>query len=849
MIFVIIHGAIGNEFWNTWYEGAYNALPPNTAAKLVYLRTGYSIPATANYLDRACSEADGVIISVPYADEASRRSIADRINSCLEQKPDKPYLLTNTDTAYDMTEYFSSGSRLSATFDGYIGSANYDMGTTCTILAVTKSMDSAISGVLPTADAVDSSMKIAVYWSENEQDNAGIEQRKEGIYQAVQQIGGMDQVKVRTTVSEIRSLLRETGHYVIALGTGAASELQQAGVSVDLQCGDDVDRGQLSFYGQSTYTQGLQAAGQMYAYLIRPTDGFGEEGSPSANLLPGAPQQTVGVVGVDSGEYEVVSPPYEPAFQQPSCPLKLAVITHAPTTDDIPPSPRKDADTFWEIWYVGSEDSKQDFDMTWYALGSNAASIASEMAKECDLADAIVITVPFEEGSPNYTTVDNAIKACQDKRPYLLIVTTNTDTYHNPKVISYVGSDNFHIGKMCSYAAFSADPQVFLGITEPTPSADLIESTYIIAYVPAVDSQNPSVLRRFEGIVERLKEMGFPEGTAVKATSVEFVESSKRASNKDNVIIMSLTFGGLADLACETGVTCDTKADFSCGDNLGSTDYYGQHVWSQGAGAVMQALTAARAKWIGAVGNADSVQKPVGVQAPAQERAPFYDPFSYSQDKGDYGLRYLCTAGTFPVGISLEFDVATEFINNLGGIPGGPTVECTVDATDGIYPPGGPDADCPCGCGCVCSDPSSTLPKELRYKAAGKYYDGKSHEPMEFDLVLTNLTHYKPFNSKSNGRGLADVDGLYEHSFADVSMAAGTETYFLLTAVFEGGDINEPSNRVPMDGGATPQRPRVLADAPAGQPRTRPRSPPPLQLRRSCAPSTSTSASSRASQS
>ena len=96
MIFVIIHGAIGNEFWNTWYEGAYNALPPNTAAKLVYLRTGYSIPATANYLDRACSEADGVIISVPYADEASRRSIADRINSCLEQKPDLPYLLTKS---------------------------------------------------------------------------------------------------------------------------------------------------------------------------------------------------------------------------------------------------------------------------------------------------------------------------------------------------------------------------------------------------------------------------------------------------------------------------------------------------------------------------------------------------------------------------------------------------------------------------------------------------------------------------------------------------------------------------------------------------------------------------------
>ena len=70
--------------------------------------------------------------------------------------------------------------------------------------------------------------------------------------------------------------------------------------------------------------------------------------------------------------------------------------------------------------------------------------------------DAIVVTVPYPQGA-DYDIVHAAINACLDKRPTLPIVSTNTDTYSNERVLSYVGSDNYAMGKVCATAAFTDD--------------------------------------------------------------------------------------------------------------------------------------------------------------------------------------------------------------------------------------------------------------------------------------------------------------------------------------------------------------------------------------------------------
>ena len=107
-------------------------------------------------------------------------------------------------------------------------------------------------------------------------------------------------------------------------------------------------------------------------------------------------------------------------------------------------------------------------------------------------------------------------------------------------------------------------------------------------------------------------------------------------------------------------------------------------------------------------------------------------------------------------------------INNLGSYPGGPEVDCTSDIW---YP-------CECGCGCRCLNgddvaPSGT-PAELRYGKVGKYFDGTGGPGAPFDLGVTNLTGYRPWNSMENGRSWP------ENNFAQINLAADSATDFAM---------------------------------------------------------------------
>jgi hypothetical protein len=104
-------------------------------------------------------------------------------------------------------------------------------------------------------------------------------------------------------------------------------------------------------------------------------------------------------------------------------------------------------------------------------------------------------------------------------------------------------------------------------------------------------------------------------------------------------------------------------------------------------------------------------------------------------------------------------------INNLGSFPGGQEVDCTEDAS----------LPCECGCGCRCDNgdvvaPPGT-PAELRYSGVGTVFGGSGGPGVTFDLAVTNLTGYRPWNSSQNGR---------TGSFAQINLGEDTTTSFAL---------------------------------------------------------------------
>lgn len=115
--------------------------------------------------------------------------------------------------------------------------------------------------------------------------------------------------------------------------------------------------------------------------------------------------------------------------------------------------------------------------------------------------------------------------------------------------------------------------------------------------------------------------------------------------------------------------------------------------------------------------------------------------------------------------------------NNLGNVSGGHSISCTKNKS----------MSCECGCGCRCDNGDAVAPPgtlaELRYKGVGTYFNSSGGPGVTFDLAVTNLTSYRPWNSMHNGRSASGTN-------AQINMGADQTTTFAMD--FYTPDTTEP---------------------------------------------------------
>mmetsp|Transcript_41709 Transcript_41709/g.126542 ORF Transcript_41709/g.126542 Transcript_41709/m.126542 type:complete len:1858 (-) Transcript_41709:76-5649(-) len=203
-----------------------------------------------------------------------------------------------------------------------------------------------------------------------------------------------------------------------------------------------------------------------------------------------------------SMEEVVQSGPAVRPMLERSCGLKprIHVVTHARDFNDV----------FWNTWRDGAEAaSSESAHVTWDAVGYDVEAAVRSLANACNSSEAIVVTVPYAEGTEQYELMDQAINKCIAMgKP---IFTTNTDTYHNDNVYAYVGSSNYDIGVKCAMSLLYPDDSDIITGRKPEPQgpSTLVNSSLNLqVFWDATDMLNAGISRRLDGLNKTLHERG-----------------------------------------------------------------------------------------------------------------------------------------------------------------------------------------------------------------------------------------------------------------------------------------------------------------------------------------------------
>ena len=95
-------------------------------------------------------------------------------------------------------------------------------------------------------------------------------------------------------------------------------------------------------------------------------------------------------------------------------PPKVSVITDAVTNDGV----LNDASKFWTLWREGAAAAAAEVDFRgFYKIELQSIDVQAYVdgiASACETADAIVVSVPFDAGTPDYAAADAAPERFSD---------------------------------------------------------------------------------------------------------------------------------------------------------------------------------------------------------------------------------------------------------------------------------------------------------------------------------------------------------------------------------------------------------------------------------------------------
>ena len=215
------------------------------------------------------------------------------------------------------------------------------------------------------------------------------------------------------------------------------------------------------------------------------------------------------------GELIASIPPLVPPNQDCNTPA-VHVVVHGPPDH---------SNDYWNMRRLGARMA-MGTRVTFVAVGLDFDRHASAISAACEVAEALVTSVPFEPGSAGYVAIDDAINERLFERPTLPILSTDNDNYHNSRLVAFVGPQSYDVGVQCGRALLFTTPQsmgdadgldIILGRVPP-----LFYHQYpggvVPVYVAPGQEGNNALVRRFSAINRTLAAHG---ATARLTTEVE----------------------------------------------------------------------------------------------------------------------------------------------------------------------------------------------------------------------------------------------------------------------------------------------------------------------------------------
>ena len=144
------------------------------------------------------------------------------------------------------------------------------------------------------------------------------------------------------------------------------------------------------------------------------------------------------------GELFASIPPLVPPNQDCNTPA-VHVVVHGPPDH---------SNDYWNMRRLGARMA-MGTRVTFVAVGLDFDRHASAISAACEVAEALVTSVPFEPGSAGYVAIDDAINECLFERPTLPILSTDNDNYHNSRLVAFVGPQSYDVGVQCGRALSS----------------------------------------------------------------------------------------------------------------------------------------------------------------------------------------------------------------------------------------------------------------------------------------------------------------------------------------------------------------------------------------------------------